>query len=115
MNNKQSMIYNVLRIVVECCITDIDEEDQLTPEAVLGPSRAENVVMTRCIFATQMLFAGYSKTTIARVLHRSERAVGNMLEQAHQFRIQSYAYRIAEAESTIKLREIMSRGLIVSN
>ena len=102
------MIYNVLRIVVECCITDIDEQDQLTPEAMLGPSRLENVVMTRCIFATQMLFAGYSKTTIARVLHRSERAVGNMLE--HQFRIQSYAYRIAEAESTIKLREIMSRG-----
>lgn len=45
MNNKQSMIYNVLRIVVECCITDIDEQDQLTPEAVLGPSRAENVAM----------------------------------------------------------------------
>lgn len=115
MNNKQSMIYEVLRIVVECCVTDIDEERQLTPEAVLGPSRAENIVMTRCIFATQMLFMGFSKTTTARVLRRSERAIGNMLEQAHQFRIHSYAYRIAEAESTIKLKEVMSIGLLGSN
>lgn len=106
------MIYEVLRIVVECCVIDIDEESQLTPEEVLGASRAENVVMTRCIFATQMLFMGFSKTTTARILHRTERAVGNMLEQAHQFRMISYAYRIAEAENTIRLRKLMSQNLL---
>lgn len=94
MNNKQQAIYMALDIVVECCVTDVDNHRQVTSEEVLGPSRAENVVMTRCIFVTQMSFLGFSKTTTARVLHRTERAVSAMLEQAHQYRVHSYiSYR----------------------
>lgn len=109
MNNKQKLIDDILTIVVSCCSTDIYNENAITNEDVLGPNRSENVCMTRCIFVTEMLFMGYSKTTIANILHRSEKTIGNILNQAHTYRKTSYAYRIAEAECTIKLKEIMSK------
>lgn len=109
MNDKQTLIYEVLDIVIRYCETNVDDKSNLTREDILGPSRCENIIMTRCLFATQMVFMGFSRTTIAKMLHRTEKAVGNMLQQAHQFRIQSYAYRLAEAESTILLKEVIAK------
>lgn len=109
MNNKQRLIEEILTIVVDCCNIDIYGEVSITNDDVLSANRSESVCMTRCIFVTEMLFMGYSKTTIAHILHRSEKTIGNILNQAHTYRKTSYAYRIAEAESTIKLKEIMSK------
>lgn len=103
------MIEEILKIVVACCTIDIDGAEAVTCEDVLSPNRSENVNMTRCLFATQMTFMGYSRTTIANVLHRSEKTIGNILIQAHHYRIVSYAYRLAEAESTLKMKEIMAQ------
>lgn len=109
MNNKQKLIEEILTIVVGSCNIDIYGEVSITNEDVLSADRSDNVCMTRCIFVTEMMFMGYSKTTIARILHRSEKTIGNILNQAHGYRKTSCAYRIAEAESTIKLKEIMAK------
>lgn len=108
MSDKQDLISNVLQIVVDCCKVDVDGVEIITREEVLGDCRNENACMTRCIFVSQMMFIGFSRSTIAALLHRSEKSVDRMLRQAHEYRITSYAYRLAEAESTIRLKEIMS-------
>lgn len=107
MNNKEKSIYDVLDIVVNCCSTDINGKPSVTRDDVLGKSRQSNYVMTRCIFVTEMIFLGYTTATIALILHRSEPAIRHLLDSAHQFRITSNAYRLAEAEATLKCRDLI--------
>lgn len=109
MNDKQNLVNEILTIVVNCCKMDLFDIKPITNEDILGPSRAENICMTRCIFVTQMLFMGFSRTTIANILHRSEKTIGNILNQAHNYKKVSYAYRLAEAQSTIQLKEIIAK------
>ena len=109
MSNKKDLIDTVMQIVLECCQVDIDGVSRVTKDDVYGKSRAESIVMTRCIFVTQMVFCGFSRTTIAAILHRSEKTIGHILDQAHGFRKTSPAYRFAEAESTIKLKHEVSK------
>lgn len=108
-SKKQQIFESVLQVVVECCSIEIgDGEMTITAEDILGNSHRQSVHMTRCLFVTQMVFLGYTRDTISRILKRSEKSISDMLNNAHQYRIQSFAYRQAEAESTIKLRDIMS-------
>lgn len=107
MNEKESNIYRILDIVVSECTIESSGIVTVTTEDVLGKSRKENVVMTRCIFVTEMLFMGYSVTTIASILNRSAQAVSNILVSAHQYRVKSWVYRQAEAKSTLRCKEIM--------
>lgn len=109
MSDKQDLIDNVLRVVVDCCKVDVDGFDIITKDEILGDCRNENACMTRCIFVSQMMFIGFSRSTISALLHRSEKSVDRILKKAHEYRITSYVYRLAEAESTIKLKEIMSQ------
>jgi len=110
MNNKESKLYEVVDIVVSCCATQIDEIGTMsvTRDDVLGKSRAANVNMTRCILVTQLLFLGFSTSTAASLLHRTEPAIRHLLDAAHQFRVTSFAYRIAEAEATLKCKELLA-------
>lgn len=104
-NDKEKRIYEVLDVVVSCCSMDIDGVPTLTPDDVVGKCRKTNVVMTRAIFVTELLFLGFSRDTIAQVLHRTVPAVGHLLDAAHGWRITSHAYRLAEAEATIKCKQ----------
>lgn len=108
MNNKQCELLRIVNIVVGCCATEIDDNGtmSLTVEDVLSPCRAENVVMTRCIVVDQILSAGFSVTTCAQLLHRTPRAIRQMQQSAITYRQTSRAYRIADAEATIKCKEI---------
>lgn len=108
MNNKQSALMQIVEIVVTCCATKNEESGTLSvcKEDVLGKSRVENVVMTRCILASQIVGAGYSVTTVAQLLGRTTSAVRRMLEQASTYYRSSKAYRIADAEATLLCRNI---------
>lgn len=108
MNNKEVELYRIVDYVVECCATQVDESGRMsvTRQDVLGKSRAENVVMTRCILVNQLIGAGYSTTTAAQLLHRTTHAVRHLLEVGHQYEQTSRAYRIANAEATIKCKDI---------
>lgn len=112
MNDKETELWKIVDIVVECCATPIDEEGTMsvTKEDVLGKSHEENVVMTRCILVQMISFAGYSTTTIAQLLHRTVPAIRHMMKKAQEFHMTKRAYRIAEAEATIKCKSL-SQGL----
>lgn len=113
MNEKQRLLYTILDIVVSCCQTEIDENGTMsvTREDVLGASRAENVVMTRCILVMMIVGAGFSTTTAAQLLNRTPHAVRHLLEVGHQYHLTSRAFRIASAEATLKCRNIEANGL----
>lgn len=108
MNNKECELYRILDYVVECCATQVDENGtmSITREDVLGKSRAENIVMTRCILVEQIVGAGYSTTTAAQLLHRTPHAIRHLLEVGNQYEQTSRAYRIAKAEATLKCKDI---------
>ena len=66
MNDKEKELWRVIDNVIKCCaITNPDGTLNITREEVLGKSRAENLVMTRCMVVEQMIHAGFSVTTIA--------------------------------------------------
>lgn len=106
MNNKESALYDIVGIVIDCCATRVDDIGtmSLTIEDVLGVSRAENVVMTRCILVGQLLSAGYSVTTIAQFLHKSNQAIRHLLEKGYIYQQTSRAYKIADSEATLRCK-----------
>lgn len=103
-NEKDLVKRKVLAIVVEECTS---ADAPVSAKDVRGKNKTDVVCMTRCLFVTQMMFLGYSKTSIAGFLHRSEQSIKNILESAHQFKIQSWAYRVAEAKITLRVKDIM--------
>ena len=108
MNNKERALWQMLDNAIKCCAVLVDEDGELsiTRADILGKSRAENLVMTRCIAASQMHRAGYSTTTIARLMCRTVPAIRHLLAADLNYTETSRAYRIAAAETTL-----MNKGL----
>lgn len=100
MNAKETELRRIVDTVIDCCATrDEDGTPSLTASDVLGNSRTENAVMTRCILVEMILSAGYSVGTAAFLLHRSNSSVRRIRQTAADFRATSRAYRIAEEEA----------------
>lgn len=79
MNDKEKELWRVIDNVIKCCaITNSDGTLNITREEVIGKSRAENLVMTRCMVVKQMLHAGFSTTITAQVLNRTVQAVRHL-------------------------------------
>lgn len=108
MNNKESALYKILANVVACCATQTEKSGAMSLDEsdVLGKCRAENVVMTRAMLCSMIIYCGYSVTTAAQLLHRTPAAVRHLLELAAQLHKTSRAYRLAEAEATLLCRDI---------
>jgi hypothetical protein len=68
MNDKEKELWRVIDNVIKCCAIELPNgELSITREDVLGKSRAENLVMTRCMVVEQMIHAGFSITTTASI------------------------------------------------
>lgn len=108
MNDKETILHRIVEIVVDCCAMQVDESGKMsvTVEDVLGTSRCENVVMTRCILVRVMYFCGYSLTTAAQLLKRTTPAVRHMMQIAQTFHLSSGAYRTAESEAERRCKEL---------
>lgn len=108
MNNKEAELYRILDIVVSCCSTQISEDGKmsLTKDDILGKSRVENVVMTRCILCRIVIWNGYSVTTMAQMLNRTATAIRHLITLGDNYHKSSRAYRIAEAEAMLKCKDI---------
>lgn len=107
MNDKESTLHKIVDIVVECCAMQVaDGKMSVTKELVLGACRTENVVMTRCILVRMIVFEGYSVSTAAMLLNKSIQAVRHLLQLAQTFHNNSRAYRIAEAEATLRCKNL---------
>lgn len=106
MNKKETELHRIVSLVIGCCATQIDDDGKmsLTKEDVLGKSRKENVVMTRCILVEQILKAGYSTTTAAQLLHRSVNAIRHLMVMGDNYCQTSRAYRIAREEAYTQCR-----------
>ena len=86
MNDKEKELWRVIDNVIKCCAIELpDGELSITREDVLGKSRAENLVMTRCMVVEQMIHAGFSITTIATVLNRTVPAVRHLCKMAYTY------------------------------
>lgn len=97
MNDKEKELYRIIDIVIGCCSCQGNEQQLRT--RVLGGSRDDNTVLTRCMIARLLAFAGYSNATIAMVLRRDVKSVRNMLDAARDCRKTRRSYRIAEDEA----------------
>ena len=54
MNDKEKELWRVIDNVIKCCAIELPSgELSITREDVLGKSRAENLVMTRCMVVEQ--------------------------------------------------------------
>lgn len=72
--------------VIKCCAIELQNgELSIKREDVLGKSRAENLVMTRCMVVEQMIHAGFSITTIATVLNRTVTAVRHLCKMVYTY------------------------------
>lgn len=113
MNDKETMLYRIVDVVVSCCAMQVDDDGtmSLTREDVLGKSKEENVVMTRCILAMCIISAGYSVTTVAQLLHRTPQSIRHLINLGHNYYKTSRAFRIANAEATIKLKDVEATGV----
>lgn len=106
MNAKETELHRIIDVVIGCCATEIqDGAKTITKEDVFGRNRSENVVMTRCIIASQIISAGYSLSTVAFILNRTVQSVRHMIEIGANYNKTSRAYRIANEEATRKCKE----------
>lgn len=81
MNKKEELIWKVIDNVISCCaVTRIDGAKSITREDVVGKSREENVVLTRCLVVEQMVHAGFTISTIAFILNRTVQATRHLLK-----------------------------------
>lgn len=107
MNKKEELIYSIIDNVIKCCcVTKSDGIVSITREDVIGKSRAENIVMTRCLIVEQMVHAGFSITTIGLILNRTVQAARHLLRMSSQYYETSRAFRLATSEATLLNKDI---------
>lgn len=107
MNDKKKELWRVIDNVIKCCaITTLNGTLSITREEVLGKSRAENLVMARCMVVEQMIHAGFSVTTIAQILNRTAQAVRHLEKLAFSYLKTSRVYRLATAQATLLNKDV---------
>ena len=111
MNDKDSELMRIARIVTDCCVSEVRGEKTFSLEDVIGESRMENVKMARTILVCQLLWAGFTYSTIAMFLNRNVSAIRKIVYNHSDYLQTSRAYRIALSEATIKCKGIEANGL----
>lgn len=102
MNNKQQELYRLVDIAVECCDIDFNNTHTVTKELLLSSNRKECLVMSRCVLVALITHCGYSTSTAAVVLNRTEPEIRKLKSKSFDYNKQSKAYRIALAEAILK-------------
>ena len=105
MNKKEELLNKIVEIVAQCC----SQEDDITSDNLISLSRSENLVMSRCILVSMLQMAGFTIGSVSKLLNRTPQAIRNMYNIGFDFRKVSHAYRIAEAEATIKVNELIGK------
>lgn len=107
MNKKEELIWRVIDNVISCCaVTRIDGAKSITREDVVGKSREENVVLTRCLVVEQMVHAGFTISTIAFILNRTVQATRHLLKMSNDYYESSRAFRLATSEATLLNKDV---------
>lgn len=100
-NDKERELYRIVDCVAKCCAIRLpDGRMSITREDILGKSRTEKLVMTRCILIMQLLRAGYSAVTVAQLLGRTVAAIRHLNNVGRNYHASSRAFRIASKEAS---------------
>lgn len=101
-NDKERELYRIVDCVAQCCAIRLpDGSMSITRTDILGKSRTENLVMSRCILIMQLLRAGYSAATAAQLLGRTVAAIRHLNSVARNYHASSRAFRIAYREASL--------------
>lgn len=107
MNKKEELIWKVIDNVISCCaITRVDGVKSITREDIVGKSREENVVMTRCLVVEQMVHAGFTISTIAFIINRTVQATRHLIKMSTDYYETSRAFRLATSEATLLNKDV---------
>lgn len=106
MNKKQEYLNKILDVCVKCCGYALNGKLSITKEDILGKNRNENVVMARCIAIAMMIQAGFSITTCAGLMNRTNPAIRHMIQLDRQLSQTSRVYRIANRQAVRECREL---------
>ena len=109
MNDKEKYLNKILDVVVESCNYISGGKLSITKEDILGKSRNENVVMTRCIAVTMMIQVGFSVTTCAGLFGRTTPAIRHMIQLDRQFAQTSMVYRIANRQADRRCKRMKDK------
>lgn len=114
MNIKDYTLSSLIDIVVDCCKSGIWNDTAMTREGLLGSSKNENVCMARAILVCQLLDAGYTYTTIAKLLRRTAQGIRHIVKTNYSLLKSSRAYRIASGEVAERCRKLLTSNLKVT-
>ena len=107
MNKKEELIWRVIDNVINCrAVTRIDGTKSITREDVVGKSKEENVVLTRCLVVEQMVHAGFTISTIAFILNRTVQATRHLHKMNNDYYESSRAFRLATSEATLLNKDV---------
>ena len=114
MNRKDFELSGIVDIVIDCCKSAVYSDTAITKEGLLGSSKNENACMARAILVCQLIDAGYTITTIAKLLKRTAQGIRHIVKTNYSLLKSSRAYRIASNEVSEKCKELLTSELQVS-
>ena len=114
MNIKDYTLSRLIDIVVDCSKSVIWDDNTITRNTLLGNSKNENACMARAILVCQLIDAGYTITTIAKLLKRTAQGIRHIVKTNYALLKSSRAYRIASNEVAEKCKELLTNKLQVS-
>ena len=107
MNRKDFELSGIVDIVVDCCKSAVYSDTAITKEELLGSSKNENACMARAILVCQLIDAGYTITTIAKLLKRTAQGIRHIVKTNYSLLKSSRAYRIVSNEVSEKCKELL--------
>lgn len=107
MNTKDYILSRLIDIVVDCSKSAILDDNTITRSILLGNSKNENACMARAILVCQLIDAGYTITTIAKLLKRTAQGIRHIIKTNYALMKSSQAYRIASNDVEEKCKELL--------
>ena len=107
MNIKDYTLSRLIDIVVDCSKSAILDDNTITRNTLLGNSKNENVCMARAILVCQLIDAGYTITTIAKLLKRTAQGIRHIIKTNYSLLKSSRVYKIASGEVAERCKEFL--------
>ena len=108
MNRKDFELSSIVDIVVDCCKGSVYSDNAFTREELLGSSKNEYICMARAILVCQLIDAGYTITTISKLLKRTVQGIRHIIKSNYSLLKSSRAYKIASSEVAERCKMLLS-------
>ena len=106
MNDKENTLDKIIDIVAKCTSYESVGLPVITRKQLLGDCRNENVSMARSILVLQLKHEGYTVTTIAALLGRTEQAIRKLITKGYNNISSSRVCRKAAAQIVLEVEKL---------